>query len=110
MKSSPTSRANTGLCRWTLGSPGILPSKTSSIEGCSAAVTETESPSQLRPAVNQRMCTSLTAEARGENLAVEGNDVPPLASVVGRLHHADLRPRRYTGKPRFIWQLDTMLE
>src|SRR5215467_12224147 len=78
MKSSPTSGARTGLCRCTLGRPGMLPNKTSSIDGCSAAVMETESPSQLRPAVNQRMCTSLTAEGRGENLALDANAVPPL--------------------------------
>src|SRR5215475_4220549 len=71
MKSSPTSRARTGLCKWTFGSPGMLPNKTSSTEGCSAAVIETESPSQLNPAVNQTICTSLTGDIWGENLEVE---------------------------------------
>src|SRR5262245_17826943 len=71
MNSSPTSGASTGLCRWTFGSPGMLPINTSSIEGCSAAVMETVSPSQLRPAVNHRMCTSFTADGRGENFEGE---------------------------------------
>src|ERR1700688_4881353 len=63
MKSSPTSTASTGLCKCTLGKPGMAPNNTSSMLGCVAAVIETESPSQPRPAVIQRMCTSLTAEA-----------------------------------------------
>src|SRR4029453_14098020 len=49
----------------------MLPNKTSLMEGCSAAVTETESPSQLRPAVNQTICTSLTGEGWREKLEVE---------------------------------------
>src|SRR5580704_15501636 len=61
-KSSPTSYASTGLCRCTRGSPGIAPNKTSSMLGWVAAVTETESPSQPRPAVIHRMCTSETGE------------------------------------------------
>src|SRR5215510_1982427 len=79
MKSSPTSRASTGLCKWTFGNPGMLPNKTSSMEGCSAAVTETESPSQLRPAVNQTICTSLTDEGWREHLEVEAILEPPNA-------------------------------
>src|SRR5580693_9789900 len=63
MKSSPTSTASTGLCRCTFGNPGIAPNNTSSMLGCVAAVIETESPSQPRPAVIQTMCTSLTAGA-----------------------------------------------
>src|SRR5262247_2051844 len=55
----------------------MLPNKTSSMEGCSAAVTETESPSQLRPAVNQTICTSLTGEGWRENLEVEAILEPP---------------------------------
>src|SRR5271156_4500711 len=62
--SSPFSYARTGLCKWTLGSPGIAPRITSAMLGCVAAVIETESPSQPRPAVIQRMCTSETGESR----------------------------------------------
>src|ERR1700728_3985975 len=62
MKSSPTSYARTGLCRCTLGSPGIAPNRTSSMLGWVAAVTETESPSQPRPAVIQIMFTSATGD------------------------------------------------
>src|SRR5262249_27371535 len=54
----------------------MFPSNTSSIDGCSAAVTETESPSQLSPAVNQRMCTSLTPD--GANLESEAMPSTPL--------------------------------
>src|SRR3984957_15613161 len=63
MNSAPFSYASTGLCRCTLGSPGIAPSSTSSMLGCSAAVTDTLSPSQLKPAVIHRICTSDTGEA-----------------------------------------------
>ena len=61
MNSSPTSYASTGLWRWTFGSPGIAPSTTSSMLGCVAAVIDTESPSQPRPAVIQTMWISRTA-------------------------------------------------
>src|SRR5215471_9137935 len=54
----------------------MFPSRTSSIDGCSAAVTETESPSQLSPAVNQRMCTSLTPD--GADLESEAMPSTPL--------------------------------
>ena len=40
----------------------MAPSKTSSMLGCVAAVMETESPSQPRPAVIQRMWTSETGD------------------------------------------------
>src|SRR3954452_5915851 len=63
--SPPSVGDSTLLCRFTLGSPGIAPSSTSSMPGCPAAVTETESPSQLIPSEIQRMCTSSTPEAAG---------------------------------------------
>src|SRR3954463_2285023 len=63
--SPPSVGDSTLLCRWTLGMPGIAPSSTSSMPGCPAAVTETESPSQLIPSEIQRMCTSSTPEAVG---------------------------------------------
>ena len=62
MNWSPTSYASTGLWRWTLGRPGIAPSSTSSILGCSAAVMETESPSQPSPAVIHKMWTLVGAD------------------------------------------------
>src|SRR4051794_21544739 len=58
--SPPSVGESTLLCRWTLGSPGIAPSSTSSMPGCPAAVTETESPSQLIPSEIHRMWTSST--------------------------------------------------
>src|SRR5580700_3057571 len=63
MNSSPFSYARTGLCKWTFGRPGIAPNITSSKLGCVAAVIETESPSQPRPAVIQTMWTSETGES-----------------------------------------------
>src|SRR5215211_1682320 len=47
--SPPSVGESTLLWRWTLGRPGIAPSTTSSMLGCPAAVTATESPSQLMP-------------------------------------------------------------
>src|SRR3954451_155842 len=63
--SPPRVGDSTLLCRWTLGMPGIAPSRTSSIPGCPAAVIETESPSQLMPSEIHRMWTSSTAGAFG---------------------------------------------
>src|SRR5215217_1347822 len=63
--SPPSVGERTLLCRFTFGSPGIAPSTTSSRPGCPAAVTETESPSQLMPSEIQRMCTSSTPAACG---------------------------------------------
>src|SRR3954470_22849743 len=58
--SPPSVGDSTLLWRWTFGIPGIAPSSTSSIPGWPAAVTETESPSQLIPSEIQRMWTSCT--------------------------------------------------
>src|SRR3954463_11041627 len=58
--SPPSVGERTLLCRLTFGSPGIAPSRTSSMLGWPAAVTETESPSQLIPSEIQRMSTSST--------------------------------------------------
>src|SRR3954471_84863 len=58
--SPPSVGESTLLCRFTFGMPGIAPSSTSSMPGCPAAVTETESPSQLIPSEIQRMSTSST--------------------------------------------------
>src|SRR6201991_5259244 len=58
--SPPSVGLSTLLCRLTFGRPGIAPSSTSSIDGWSAAVIDTESPSQLIPSEIQRMSTSST--------------------------------------------------
>src|ERR671921_1491479 len=63
--SPPSVGESTLLCRWTFGIPGIAPSSTSSIPGWPAAVTDTESPSQLMPSEIHRMWTSSTAGALG---------------------------------------------
>src|SRR3954467_7020169 len=59
--SPPSVGESTLLWRLTFGMPGIAPSSTSSMPGWPAAVTETESPSQLMPSEIQRMWTSSTA-------------------------------------------------
>src|ERR671932_63780 len=61
--SPPSVGESTLLWRWTLGRPGIAPSTTSSMAGWPAAVTATESPSQLIPSEIHRMLTSFTPEA-----------------------------------------------
>src|SRR5829696_8205435 len=58
--SPPSVGERTLLWRWTFGMPGMAPSRTSSMPGWPAAVTETESPSQLIPSEIQRMWTSST--------------------------------------------------
>src|SRR3954454_19890155 len=63
--SPPSVGDSTLLWRWTFGMPGIAPSSTSSMPGWPAAVTETESPSQLMPSEIHRMWTSSTPAAMG---------------------------------------------
>src|SRR3954471_18200070 len=58
--SPPSVDESTLLWRLTFGIPGIAPSSTSSMPGWPAAVTDTESPSQLIPSEIQRMSTSST--------------------------------------------------
>src|SRR3954467_9498060 len=58
--SPPSVGLSTLLCRLTFGRPGMAPSRTSSMPGWPAAVTEMESPSQLMPSEIQRMWTSST--------------------------------------------------
>src|SRR3954453_714144 len=56
MNSSPPSVGDsTLLCRCTFGRPGIAPSRTSSMLGSEAAVTEIGPPSQLIPSEIHRM-------------------------------------------------------
>src|SRR4051795_8846876 len=63
--SPPSVGDRTLLWRCTFGMPGIAPSRTSSMPGWPAAVTDTESPSQLIPSEIHRMWTSSTAGATG---------------------------------------------
>src|SRR4051794_19940666 len=58
--SPPSVGLSTLLWRLTFGMPGMAPSSTSSMPGWPAAVTETESPSQLIPSEIQRMSSSST--------------------------------------------------
>src|SRR4051794_941520 len=58
--SPPSVGESTLLWRLTFGMPGIAPRRTSSMPGWPAAVTDTESPSQLIPSEIQRMSTSST--------------------------------------------------
>src|SRR3954471_4800610 len=76
--SPPSVGESTLLCRLTFGMPGIAPSSTSSMPGCPAAVTDTESPSQLIPSEIQRMSSSSTP-ATGHLLHRECIDVKLLA-------------------------------
>src|SRR3954447_18967352 len=63
--SPPSVGDSTLLWRRTFGMPGIAPRSTSSMPGWPAAVTYTESPSQLIPSEIHRMWTSSTAGALG---------------------------------------------
>src|SRR5262249_6805374 len=98
MNSSPTSLASTGLCKCTFGNPGIAPIITSSTLGCSAAVIETVSPSQPRPAVIQTIWTSLTPGGRSLN-----DD-----SVVAIIHplpcQSSTIPLLFLSAATFTWQ------
>src|SRR4051812_17381795 len=60
--SPPSVGDSTLLCRWTLGSPGMAPSRTSSMLGWPAAVMETVSPSHDMPSEIHRMWTSSTPD------------------------------------------------
>src|SRR3954449_12924905 len=85
--SPPRVGESTLLCRFTFGIPGIAPSSTSSIPGWPAAVTDTESPSQLMPSEIHRMWTSSTPAGASSTamrdlllcLQVEGLDSQLLA-------------------------------
>src|SRR5919202_1802263 len=85
--SPPSVGESTLLWRWTLGRPGIAPSTTSSMAGWPAAVTATESPSQLIPSEIHRMWTSSTPGDSGGWSRPGGADAsitsPPLGQ--GRL-------------------------
>src|SRR5215212_11955074 len=73
--SPPSVGDSTLLCRWTFGIPGIEPSSTSSMPGWPAAVTETESPSQLMPSEIHRMWTSSTPAGVFGSVAMEHHPV-----------------------------------
>src|SRR3984957_950629 len=85
----PHSKSIRGQCTATFGSPGSAPSAISSILGWVAAVSATESPSQLRPALIHRTCinvsSALTAASVGM-LQLSGAGWSPCAAGV------DLRP------------------
>src|SRR4051795_1736271 len=124
--SPPSVGDRTLLCRLTLGSPGMAPSSTSSMPGWPAAVTDTESPSQLIPSEIQRMSTSSTPATRhllhrqrvneqllapeqlhveapaamaGEREAVEFTLGPARAAAAGGGHHFQLQLRALGGRP-----------
>src|SRR5919197_5520642 len=83
MNSSPPRVGDsTLLCRCTLGRPGMRPSITSSSAGNLAAVTDTESPSQLIPSEIQRMCTSSTPVAAPRSAVVGSTSTSLLQSQV----------------------------
>src|SRR3954452_20273498 len=77
--SPPSVGLSTLLWRLTFGRPGIAPRRTSSMLGWPAAVTDTESPSQLIPSEIQRMSTSSTP-ATGHLLHRQRFDEQLLAS------------------------------
>src|ERR671927_191108 len=83
--SPPSVGDRTLLWRWTFGIPGIAPSTTSSRPGWPAAVTDTESPSQLIPSEIHRMWTSSTAGALGSvataHPSIHGHGVLDLDAV-----------------------------
>src|SRR3954451_10637360 len=69
--SPPSVGDRTLLWGLTFGRPGTAPSSTSSMLGWPAAVTDTESPSQLIPSEIQRMCTSCTPGGVTGSVAIE---------------------------------------
>src|SRR4051794_22523036 len=71
--SPPSVGERTLLWRLTFGMPGIAPSRTSSIPGWPAAVTETESPSQLMPSEIHRMWTSSTPGGVNGSVAISSS-------------------------------------
>src|SRR4051812_5624252 len=90
--SPPSVGESTLLWRLTFGMPGIAPSRTSSMPGCPAAVTDTESPSQLIPSEIQRMSTSSTPATghlfhshgvHEELLAADQLHIQPPAALAG---------------------------
>ena len=65
----PASKSISGQCTATFGRPGSAPSAISSMLGWVAAVSATESPSQDRPALIQRMWTGASAPSSpGEDM------------------------------------------
>src|SRR3954471_7261383 len=123
--SPPSVGLSTLLCRLTFGRPGIAPRSTSSMPGWPAAITETESPSQLIPSEIQRMSTSSTPATRhllhrqrvneqllapeqlhveapaamaGEREAVEFTLGPARAADAGGGHHFQLQLRALGGR------------
>src|SRR4051795_9920864 len=84
--SPPRVGESTLLWRWTFGMPGIAPSRTSSMPGCPAAVTDTESPSQLIPSEIQRMWTSSTAAGASSTAMARPSDRRQPVLQLERVH------------------------
>src|SRR5918999_279856 len=92
--SPPTVGDSTLLWRCTVGKPGMAPRRTSSMAGCAAAVTATESPSQLIPSEVQRMWTSSTPCAAVASISASGRSkrlfqlqrFPPQLLPPGQIH------------------------
>src|SRR5580692_122639 len=80
----------------------MAPSSTSSMLGCVAAVTETESPSQPKPAVIQRMCMSEMGDGfcvfrpYGTASAVMAS-VSPLGSLASQQENSQSIHKTYPG-------------
>src|SRR5271168_2132972 len=93
----PHSKSISGQCTAILGSPGRAPSAISSTLGWVAAVSATESPSQLRPALIHRtwinVSSALTAASVGiPQLSGARAKAPYTAGVDGRPAYAALFP------------------
>src|SRR5690242_19974202 len=86
--SGPHSKSISGQCTATFGNPGNAPSTISSMLGCVALVSATESPSQLSPPFIQSRCTTASSDSGlGANpvdaaVDVTGN-APPLGGRGG---------------------------
>src|SRR4051794_38462787 len=91
--SPPSVGESTLLWRWTFGSPGMAPSRTSSMLGWPAAVMETESPSQLMPSEIHRMWTSSTPCATG-SAAIPGSSVRRRVLELQCIHEQLLAPEQ----------------
>src|SRR3954463_8369711 len=89
--SPPSVGESTLLWRWTFGSPGMAPSRTSSMLGWPAAVIDTESPSQLMPSEIHRMWTSSTPCATG-SAAIPCFSVRRRVLELQRVHEQLLAP------------------
>ena len=79
--SGPFSKARYGQCRAICGRPGSAPRTRSSMLGWVAAVSATDSPSQLRPPFIQRMCSTFAPSPSG---GTSTSRHPPISVDIGR--------------------------